>query len=263
MVADQEARAGSRATHAAGLWRVPALVLAGVVTAKLVNTVSFAVADAASPLTQRLDPGGAWAYITVHHLVQLGIVLAVMGVAVATTTMTFTRFGFTTRQWRWSLRVVAAFAAVWTVVQLGVGWLVVSGGASADPGFPLDAGSVTGRFAFELLLSGASEEPLYRGLIMTTLIVGLGPVLASQRSVAVAAIGGSTLAFMLDHINVDWSTLTITHINAYQQATLLIFGIVYGLLYWRSRSLVGPVVAHGVLNVVITGSGLLLYALAT
>lgn len=262
MVAEQSAPAAPPTTRTAGRWRVPVLVLAGVVTAKLVNTVSFAVADAMSPVAPGLDPQGAWAYITVHHLVQLAIVLAVMGLVVATTPMTFARFGFTTHDWRWSLRVVAVFAAVWTVIQLGVGWLVVSNGASAEPGFPLDRGSLVGRFVFELLLTGSSEEPLYRGLIMTGLIVGLAPALRARRSLAVAAIGGSTLAFMLDHINVDWSSLTITHVNGYQQATLLVFGIVYGLLFWRTRSLVGPIVAHGVLNVVITGSGLVLYALA-
>lgn len=64
---------------------------------------------------------------------------------------------------------------------------------------------------------------------------------------------------MFDHINFSFSPLAVTHFNLLQQGTLLVFGIFYGWLFWRTRSLFGPILAHGWLDVVIVASGIVLF----
>lgn len=240
--------------------RIPALILAGMILAKTVNEVSFWVADRAFPLVADLDPDGVFLHITIHHLVQLAITLVVMALAIrAVPGQSWTRFGFTWKGARQSLPWVAGFAMIWLLIQAGVGYLLVSQGTSADPGYPLTARNVAGRLGFQLFLSGTGEEPLYRGLIMTAMLVAWSGLFGSRRALGWAAAIGATLVFMFDHINVSLSPFAVTHVDLLQQATLLVFGLFYALLFLRSGSLVGPIVAHGVLNVIITVVGYWLF----
>ena len=75
------------------------------------------------------------------------------------------------------------------------------------------------------------------------------------------AVAGSTLVFMFDHVISSLAPPAITHVDLLRQATLLAFGVFYGVVFWRTGSLVGPVVVHGVLNAIIAvvGYGLFLW----
>lgn len=241
---------------------IPLVTLGGLVVAKTVNETSFWVADRLAPFAADLDPDGAFAYITIHHLAQLAITLGIMAVVVRLVpSQTWSGFGFNSNQARLVVTWVAVFAAGWLVVQAAGGYLMVSNGASADPGYSLDARNVTGALAFQLLLTGTSEEPLFRGLIMTAMLGLWAGLFTSDRALGWWAIAGSTLVFMADHVNVSLAPLAITHLNLLQQATLLVFGLFYGFLFWRTGSLLGPIVAHGVLNVIIVGVGYVLFLL--
>lgn len=229
---------------AAPWWRVPALLVIAVVLVRTANVTGFDVADRL-PLA-RVDPAGVWAPLSVHHLVQVTLTLAVMGSCVLATGMRFADFGFTTRRWTWSVSRAAAFVLAWVPVQLSFGYLFLAlGVGSTDLGYPLTTGNVVGRLAFSAV-SGAGEEPMYRGVVMTLLVLGWAPLLPDRRRLAVAAIAGSTLVFMIDHIGVR--SLTV---DPLLEATVLVAGIAYGWMFWRTRSLVGPIIAHGLLNVVI------------
>jgi len=209
-----------------------------------------------------LDPDGTFLHITLHHVAQLAMTLAIMTAAIRLVPhLSWRRFGFTFNRTRETLVWVAVFAGVWLVIQTVGGVLLVSQGTSADPGYPIDARNVIGTLAFQLLLSGSSEEPLFRGLVMTAMLVAWARVFYSERALGGWAVAGSTLVFMFDHVNFSLAPFAVTHVNLLQQATLLTFGVFYGVVFWRTGSLVGPIVAHGVLNVIITvvGYGLFLW----
>jgi membrane protease YdiL (CAAX protease family) len=251
-----------RAKPTARLWRIPALLIAGMLVAKTINVTSFYVADLVFSVVAALDPDDVYLYITIHHVAQLLITLGLMLVAtIRWPSVTFRTFGFTTHDWQFSLKWVLLFSLAWSIVQFGVGYVLVKDGLSADPGYPLTARNLGGMLAFQLLLSGTSEEIMFRGLIMTALIVGWRSVFPSRRALGWAATIGATLVFMFDHINFSLSPLAVTYFNPLQQGTALIFGLFYGVLFWKTQSLVGPILAHGLLNGIITLSGTLLFLL--
>jgi membrane protease YdiL (CAAX protease family) len=152
------------------------------------------------------------------------------------------------------------FVLGWTLIQFGAGYLLVKNGLPTNPGYPLTLRNLAGVFAFQFFLSGTSEEPLYRGLIMGAMLMGWQPLYHKPERLGIAATAGATLVFMFDHINFSLAPLAVTHFNLLQQGTLLAFGIFYGWLFWKTRSLFGPILAHGLLNVVIVASGIVLFS---
>ncbi len=251
-----------RAKPAIRLWRIPLLLIVGMLVAKTINVTSFHVADRLYPAVSALDPDDVYLYITLHHVIQLFITLVVMFIATKKwSSVTFHTFGFSANEWRWSLKWVFLFCLAWSIVQFGVGYVLVKNGLSADPGYPLTARNLGGMLAFQVFLSGTSEEIMFRGLVMTALIAGWRSLFLSRRALGWAAIIGATLVFMFDHINFSLSPLAVTYFNPLQQGTALIFGLFYGALFWKTQSLVGPILAHGLLNGIITLSGTLLFLL--
>ena len=247
-------------------WRavaVPLLLLAGMVLAKSINLASFAISDRIMPYVSGFDADGAFLNISIHHVVQLAFAIALIAMAVALVpTLTWQRFGFTMYQARVALRNVGLFVIVWSVIQFGVGYLIVANGVPADPGFPLSARNIAGVLGFQLLLSGTSEEVLFRGLIMTMMMFGWTTVIRADATRRWSAIAGSTLVFMFDHVNFSLAPLAVTHLNVLQLGTVMLFGLFYGYLFSKTGSLFGPIVAHGVLNCIIVASGVVLSAVA-
>jgi membrane protease YdiL (CAAX protease family) len=64
---------------------------------------------------------------------------------------------------------------------------------------------------------------------------------------------------MFDHINFSIRPFAITHFNALQQLTCLLFGVFYAWHFLRFKNYYAIVLAHGLLNVFIWLSALLLF----
>jgi membrane protease YdiL (CAAX protease family) len=91
-----------------------------------------------------------------------------------------------------------------------------------------------------------AEELLFRGFLLTALLWALRQGF-DDAVAARAAIGVSALVFGLEHLgNLDVAPALV----ATQVAAALAFGVLAGWLRVRTDSLVGPVVAHGVMNLV-------------
>ncbi len=72
-----------------------------------------------------------------------------------------------------------------------------------------------------------------------------------------AAVIVVTVCFMFGHVNFELSPFRLTYFNWLQQVTVVIFGIFYAFLFVRTRSLVGPILAHNLLNGVVVTISLL------
>jgi uncharacterized protein len=241
-------------------------VIATFFLAKSINLFSFWVPRKLLPSIGVMVPDNAFALITIHHLVQLVVTLALIGMLIHWFHVaTWKEFGFSWANWKASIRDACRFVAIWILIQFGVGWYLVSRGFPAVPGFEMNTTNLIGVTLFQLFLSGTGEEPLYRSLILVTLYVAARPVFQEDRRRMAVAVLLSTAVFMFDHINFSIRPLSITHFSLLQQATLLVFGLFYGWLFFKHRTLAGPVVAHGLLNVVIVSSGVVfaLYSQAT
>lgn len=238
------------------------LVLLGIVflaLTRLISEISFLLARPVFQSLSFLDPDGSFLYISLHHIFQGLLALLAIGIVSSQWRIPFADFGFNTHNWRYALGWVIRFSLFWFVLQIGIGlWLVLSGNNLSPFPFPLNAQNFGGHFAFQILLSGTGEEPLFRSLVMTPLLFyGKKAGLSEKRSAIIAA-GIATVIFMIAHINFAFNPFRITHFNPLQQLTCLTFGIFYAFLFLRTKSILGPILAHNLLNAVIITSGLIL-----
>ncbi|MCX7776138.1 MAG: CPBP family glutamic-type intramembrane protease [Rectinemataceae bacterium] len=241
-------------------WLMIPIAFALLVVTRLISEISFMLAEPLYRLLRAWDPDGSFFLISMHHLLQAGFAMLVILVMARVLRIRLRDFGFNLRERERGIRLVAGACLVWFFVQGIAGALMMSRGlTSAAFPFPLTIGNFAGYLAFQVLLSGTSEEILFRALVMTPLIwYGVRAGL-SEKTAAWLAAGIATVIFMLAHINIAFSPLRITHLNMLQQLTVLIFGAFYAYLFIRTRSLAWPILAHNLLNGVIVIIGLVLF----
>ena len=195
----------------------------------------------------RIDPDGAYAWISVHHIVQALVFLVLM---LALGRLRRTDFGFGWGDRRTGLRFVGVFALVfvgYTAVSMAI--VLLTGAFRTFP-YPLTATNVAGQLAFQLLLSGPSEELVFRGFAITMLALMLpGSILKGRVSVAnlVAAV-----IFGLAHVGVSFAPFALRY-DPFQVVYAAALGIVYGICYQRSKSVYYPMLMHSISNVVAVG----------
>ncbi|HEY9029576.1 MAG TPA: CPBP family intramembrane glutamic endopeptidase [Burkholderiaceae bacterium] len=136
-------------------------------------------------------------------------------------------------------------------------WPRLAAHRAPDADYGKSAGDIVGWLAV-MAASGLCEEPIFRGLLvglLTALVPGrvrVGRVELPLAGVLVALLFG---AAHYETFFVDPLPLAIA-----QQLYAFVFGLVYVWLMERSRSLLAPVVAHGVGDAVEVGAVLALQA---
>jgi membrane protease YdiL (CAAX protease family) len=238
-------------------------VLLGLGFLFLTRLMSEIASLLARPINQSLfflDPDGSFLQVSLHHIWQgLFAFLAILLLG-RIFRLPLTDFGFNLNEWQYSVRLVLQFSLFWLFFQGSIGMLmIILGDSSAAFHFPLTAWNFGGYFAFQILLSGTSEEILFRALVMAPLLVFFKRAGLAEKPTALLAGGIATLIFMLAHINIAFNPLRVTHFNLLQQLTVFTFGCFYAFLFVKTRSLLGPILAHNLLNAVIVTIGLILY----
>ncbi len=239
---------------------VALLGLAGLflVVTRVISDVSFALAGRIYPAWSRLDPDGAFLYITLHHVFQAALAFAVILALAKALRLSLANFGFNTNQWRYAVKRVLQFCGAWFILQGSIATAMMLSGTTPAPfPFPLSAANFGDHFLFQVLLSGTSEEILYRSLVITSMLA-LGRKLGyGEKTNVTLAVIVVTVCFMFGHVNFELNPFRITYFNWLQQVTVVIFGLFYAFLFVRTRSLVGPILAHNLLNGVVVTISLL------
>jgi hypothetical protein len=174
-----------------------------------------------------IDPDNAFAWLSVHHLIQLVLTLVLM---VAWVRGSLAQWGFNLRELKASLRWFGWFALFFTVGTLIFGILPrvlahdVQAKFPSGP-FPLNTWNVAGSLGFYYLLSGSGEEPLFRGFIMSMLLVGWKREWQLGKIVMPVAGILATLLFMLAHVGYELSPFRITQFTWQQQLFCLGLGL--------------------------------------
>ena len=209
-----------------------------------------------------LDPDGAFMWLTVHHIVQMLVFLLLM---IFITRLTGIQFGF-----GWGDRQ-AGWVYVRTFILIFTGYTVVlmlitifTGGFQPFP-YPLTARNISGYLGFQLLLTGPSEELIFRafamtmlGLLITSTIVpgetGLGRVIATFFGGKITAVNLiAALIFGLAHVRFSFSPFTVTY-SIGQVLYSVGLGLFYGVAYERSGSMLYPMIMHSFTNVAMVGA---------
>lgn len=199
---------------------------------------------------------GNWVQMIDHHLWQMVFALSVIFVL---SLGRLRDWGLNLRNRDESLRLLKGFCVVYGVYFIGIGllvqWLFIP---VPPPEFPLTTVNVIGMLFFMSVISGLSEEILFRGLMQTSLARVMPGVWRWQGIDLPIAGLVTAVIFTLVHINFTLTPFEITHLYLPQLALALVLGVYYAYAYHRTGSLLNPVLAHNFANGTLYGSGLVL-----
>lgn len=233
------------------------IVLFSAIT--VISSVSYTVASQLYGNFGSLDPYNSFLLITLHHILQAiaaGLIICLMAKVL---NLKLQQFGFNLNGFSFSMKKIMIFCGVFTVVQL-VGSIYLINTASIPVGFsfPLTFRNFLGYFLFEILLTGTSEEILFRALSIPLVLHSL-KFIKSERKANVFAVMASTFIFMLAHINFNLNPFQITYFYPLQQITCFITGTFFGYLFVKTKSVLGPMIAHNAINGIITMIGFFMF----
>lgn len=214
------------------------------------------------PIYKGIDPDRVFMHYFLHHLMQIVMYLILIVVMKRLLQMRFSDFGFNFKNAKVSLQYSLFFILLWTLIQFGGGYLALLGGQQYNLNFIANKRNLTGYILFQGLLSGTSEEIFYRGfLVAVTLRMMQGYVKKTKNLYIITTIV-SIVVFMAGHIDFTLVPFKITYIDVFQQLTTICVSIFYCITFFRTKSLLGPILMHNVLNCVVTFTVLLLNAIS-
>lgn len=205
-----------------------------------------------------IDPDGAFARLSVHHIVQAAVFLVIMLVVRQVSALRF-GFGWGDHQVGWFyVRLFALIFCGYTVVSL---LIVFATGTFRFLPYPLTARNIAGQLGFQLLLSGPSEELIFRAFAITMLALLVNGVVFSKDTgvgkVVFKILGGeltvanliAAIIFGLAHVGFSFAPFSLSY-DTFQVIYAVILGLFYGVCYERSKSMVYPMMMHSISNVV-------------
>ncbi len=200
---------------------------------------------------RRIDPNNAFAWISVHHIAQGTAILILMALIFL---FFRTDFHLGLGDKRLGMRIVLWFTIIIAVYQFAL-WFLLDALSLFKPfAYPVNTRNVLGVMAFQLFLSGTSEELLFRAFPVTLLSLLTSKtfrLFRTQVSVPLSVIIAAVM-FSLAHIN--WTVNPIRlHYDILQLLYALALGIIQGWAYVKTRSVVYPMMMHGISNVLVTG----------
>ncbi len=203
-----------------------------------------------------IDPFGVFAWISVHHIAQGLLTLLVIAALYLLFGLDF-RLGMGDR--RMGTRIVLIVTAGLAAYQLLMAFIYIAAGIYKPFPHPLDTRNVLGSLGFQLLLSGTSEELLFRAfpIVLLSLVTGRVFVLLKGRIVLPLTVLISAVLFSVAHINWTLNPFSI-HLNWLQLLYALALGILQGWVYVKTGSVVYSMVIHGASNVLVVGYSIVL-----
>lgn len=200
-----------------------------------------------------LDEYGVFAWISVHHFVQMILAFIVI---VIFSKMWKVDFDFHIGRKNVGLKYVAIFSAV-ILIYVFISYIIGYSTNQISPyEYPLNTKNVLGSLGFQLLLSGPSEEISFRALPITMIIcvLGRGKVVKIAKLNIPFEILISALLFSIAHISWTINPFSMDF-NWFQLMYAFILGIIYGVVYKKSSSIIYPMIMHSISNVLMVGIG--------
>jgi len=209
----------------------------------------------------RIDAYGTFAWVSVHHIVQMLLAILVM---IAFVKVLNLDFGFGSGDRKTGVEFVINFTVVALVFALIWHLGAHALGNVGMPHYPLNFNNIAGALGFQLLLSGPSEEILFRALPITLLaysfreskvvysfpknkVLKNEPLHISLENIIAA------LLFTLAHVSWSLNPFSVS-VSWVQLILSMVLGLWYGLAYQKSKSVIYPMAMHSIWNVVIVGA---------
>ncbi len=201
---------------------------------------------------ESIDPDGAYAWISVHHIVQTLIFIILM---VGLNKIKAIKFGIDWGNKQVGKKYLLLFFKYFSIYAAGA-FLSVLLTKSFEPfTYPLTTSNIAGQLSFQLLLSGPSEELIFRGFAITMLaFVIKGRILKDKVSITnlIAAV-----IFGVAHISFSFAPFEIRY-SLFQVIYAIVLGFFYGDCYEKTNSVFYPMMMHSFTNVIMVGFTILL-----
>ena len=237
-------------------WLAPIMVLSLYVFQQFAARTGGFVAGLFS--YDAVDPYGIFARLSVGHFVQMIIALVAIGILAKAKNLDF---GFRLGDVKVGLDHTLNFSIIVLIYVIVVRVVNIIYLNFPAPNFPLNLVNVAGTLGFQLFLS-STEEILFRALPITLLVCSLGKsksITINKRIAGVSSFDVSqetviaAVLFTLAHIGWTINPFTITHLFIHQLIISFVFGIFYGVAYQKSKSVIYPMIMHGISNFIIVG----------
>ena len=230
------------------------MVLLLLVFQEVLSGVGRTVADLL--LYERFDPYKAFAWVSVHHITEMLITLAVIMIL---SKLLKVDFGFGLGDRKKGKKYVVVYTAIFAGVTLVCHLLMLIYNMLPVYDFPLNKNNILGTLGFQLLLSGPAEEILYRALPITMLEHVLGKSVKVKWGITLETILASLL-FAIAHMK--WSLFPLTfEANYLRLLYAFVLGTIQSIAYQDSRSIMYPMFMHSISNVLMVGTGYLFFLL--
>jgi uncharacterized protein len=215
------------------------------------------------------DPDGAFAWISVHHIVQGVVFLALMLLISRLIGIPF-GFDWGDRQVGWFyVRLFTLIFLGYSVVSLIIVFLT---GSFQSFQYPLNARNIIGQLGFQMLLSGPSEELIFRAFAITMLSLFItGMVVRGETAFGRALFNifagkisvvnlVAAVIFGLAHVRFTFNPFSASFSTG-QVIYSIVLGLFYGVCYERSGSMFYPMIMHSISNVVAVGVSIIATAI--
>ncbi len=212
-----------------------------------------------------IDPDGAFAWRSVRHIVQGLIILLLM---VIISRIRDIRFGFSWGNPRVGWFYVRVIALVYLgFIGVSILIMLLTRSFQGFP-YPLNARNIIGHFGFLALLTGPSEELIFRAFAMTMLSLMITGVVVPGNTgfgkMILKIFGGeitvvnliAAVIFGLAHVRFTFFPFSAEFILG-QVIFSVFIGLFYGVCYKRSGSMIYPMFMHSIVNVGTVGASLI------
>ena len=196
----------------------------------------------------RFDSDNTFMYISIHHIFQMLFALFLIFLISHVKKIDFNLKPRFDNSGVLCCILFSIIIFIYVVISYIVGY---SMGTIAPYSYELNFINVFGTLAFQLFLSGVSEEILFRALPITILKS------VSNKNWKYSyffCIFISSIFFALAHIKWSLFPFSISY-SMFQLVYAFILGLAYGYTYLKSKCILYPMIMHGISNFLMVGIG--------
>lgn len=203
-----------------------------------------------------IDNYNVFAWISVHHIVQT--ILALVPITILSKIYSID-FGFHLGDKKTGVKYVKMFTMAMLVYITFTSVITYFSNQIIQYDYPLTLTNILGSIGFQLFLTGPSEEILFRALpisVITCIIPSEKDIKTAKLHISWATIV-SAIFFALAHIKWTINPFSVSF-ECMQLLFSLLLGVMYGIVYQKSKSVIYPMIMHSITNVTVVGVGYIL-----
>lgn len=199
-----------------------------------------------------IDPDSAYAWFSVHHIVQAAIIFVIM---MLISHHKSHDYGLGRGNIKVGKRYIIRFSLFFGIYLFGAYTISILTNSLQPFPYPMTATNIIGQMGFQIFLSGPSEEFIFRAFAITMLGLVIKKRVFSNR-VSIANVIAAII-FGLAHVQFSFVELTASF-SVFQIVYAIGLGLFYGDCYEKSGSVIYPMMMHSISNAAMVGFAIIM-----